>query len=396
MRRLALAVLGVTLLGGVAARAARADLSVIPLPEILTDPNEGNTYGFMPVVLLLDQQGRIEHILAHDIRWNEITGFFPAFRLMGYPSVDQQYFITLRKSQEIDEDYIGEYQQRDLLDGRASVLTNLTYWRDSRLRFFGFGNATEDDTETNYTQRRLAFYLRLGIRPWVDSVELGWSTRFEDVSIKEGGVDDLPFTGDLFPETNGLDGSTVHAQGFSVAYDDRDSPSIPSTGTFGMAHVEIIERRLGSSQSFVKYGFEVRRFVPFRDRYVLAVHGLLDYISGASRAPFYERSTIGGKKTLRGFGEGRFVDSNRFSSTVELRTRAYDREVFGVDLEVELAPFVDAGQVFDSATKLPFRDLHFVGGLGFRGIVRPQVVGFVDLGFGSEGTAVFTGLDYPF
>ncbi len=395
MRRPPLAVFALSLFVAAAA-PARADISVIPLPEVLTDPNEGNTYGFMPVVLLLDQQGRIEHILAHDVRWNEITGFFPAFRLLGYPTLDQQYSITLRKSQKIDEDYIGDYEQQDLLNGRADVQANLTFWRDSRLRFYGFGNATEDDDETNYTQRRFAFYLRLGYRPWSDFVELGWSTRVEDISISEGGVDDLPFAGDQFPGTKGLEGSTVHGQGFSVAYDDRDSRTIPSKGTLGAAHVEIIDEALGSSDSFVKYGFEIRTFVPLSERFVLAAHGLLDYISGASRAPFYERSTIGGKKTLRGFGEGRFIDSNRFSSTVELRTRAYDRQVFGVNLEVEVAPFVDAGQVFDYADKLPFRDLHFVGGLGFRGIVRPQVVGFVDLGFGSDGTAVFTGLDYPF
>ena len=395
MRRWLLAV-GVFLAVGVLAVPARADISVIPLPEILTDPNEGNTYGFLPVVLLVDPKGRIDHIIAHDIRWNEITGFFPAFRLLGYPTLEQQYFITLRKSQRIDEDYIGQYEQEELFDGRANVVANATYFRDSRLRFYGFGNATVDEQETNYTQRRLAFYLRLGVRPWSENVELGWSTRVEDVSIKEGGVDDLPFTGDLLPNTNGLEGSTIHGQGFSVAYDDRDSDSIPSKGTLGAVHVEIIDRALGSSESFFKYGFEVRKFVPFRERFVLALHGVLDYISGASQAPFYERSMIGGKRSLRGFGEGRFVDSNRFFTTVELRTRAYDRRVFGVDLEVELAPFVDAGQVFDSATTLPFRDLHYVGGLGFRGIVRPQVVGFVDLGFGTDGTAVFTGLDYPF
>jgi len=34
--------------------------------------------------------------------------------------------------------------------------------------------------------------------------------------------------------------------------------------------------------------------------------------------------------------------------------------------------------------------------VGFRGIARPFVVGYVDIGHGSEGAAVFTGLNYPF
>jgi hemolysin activation/secretion protein len=101
-------------------------------------------------------------------------------------------------------------------------------------------------------------------------------------------------------------------------------------------------------------------------------------------------------KSLRGFGDDRFVDANRFFSTVELRTMALRRQIFDVMTEFEVAPFVDAGQVFASSRTLPVDALHYVGGIGFRGVVRPQVVGFVDIGYGSDGTAVFTGLDYPF
>ena len=74
----------------------------------------------------------------------------------------------------------------------------------------------------------------------------------------------------------------------------------------------------------------------------------------------------------------------------------YNRQIFGVNAEIELAPFFDFGQVFRSSRNSPFNDLHPVGGLGFRGVVRPQVVGFVDIGLGEQGVATFTGLEYPF
>jgi outer membrane protein assembly factor BamA len=376
-------------------RDAGAGISVVPLPEILTDPNEGNTYGFLPVVLLLDRNGRLEHIIADDVRYNRITGVFPAFRLFGYPTSDMRYYVTLRKSEKIDEDYIGEFERDGMFDGTLDVLANLTYFRDSRMRFYGFGNNTGDADETNYTQRKAAALLRIGYRP-IENWEIAWQGRFEDVAIQRGGVHELPFAGDLFPNTQGLRGSTVNGQGFSFGYDDRDSRTITTRGTLGAAHVEIVDRSLGSSESYVKYGFELRRFVPFRERFVLAMHGVLDYLSGSGQAPFYERNTIGGKKSLRGFGSDRFVDSNRFFSTIELRTKAFERQLFDVNTELEVAPFLDAGQVFASASDVPVDDLHFVGGLGFRGVVRPQVVGFVDVGYGSDGPAVFTGLDYPF
>ena len=99
---------------------------------------------------------------------------------------------------------------------------------------------------------------------------------------------------------------------------------------------------------------------------------------------------------MRGFGSGRFVDKNSFFASAEFRTRVYDRQIFGVNAELELAPFIDFGQVFESSRRSPFNDLHPVGGLGFRGVVRPQVVGFVDVGLGEQGVAAFTGLEYPF
>jgi len=35
-------------------------------------------------------------------------------------------------------------------------------------------------------------------------------------------------------------------------------------------------------------------------------------------------------------------------------------------------------------------------GMGFRAKVPPSVLGRVDVGYGSEGLQVYTGLDYPF
>src|SRR5262249_18699727 len=87
---------------------------------------------------------------------------------------------------------------------------------------------------------------------------------------------------------------------------------------------------------------------------------------------------------------------NRSIGSAELRTNVYQRRLFGVKAELELAPFVDAGQVFKDVHTSPINDLHWDYGLGFRGIVRPQIVAFVDVAEGSEGLKVITGVDSPF
>ncbi len=402
------ALVALATLGSALAAPAHAKLqkSFIPLPEILTDPNEGNTYGFLQVVLFLDEHKIIKYILAPDVRYNRITGVYPTFRLFGYPSVDEKWSIVLRKSQNIDEDYDLQYDNDSFWQDRLRLSANVNYEQDSTERFFGFGNGSSENDESNYTAREFESFLWLAyqLQP---TLELTYRSRVRVFRVKPGGIDrcppddcgsdELPYIKDEHPGTPGLGGATIVGQEFGILYDTRDDTNIPRKGAFGVFSAELIPRLLGSSISIVKYALEARKFIPFRDRFVLALHARADYIQGDGDIPFFEQNDVGGRHTLRGFGSGRFVDKDRFFASAELRTRVYRREIFGVNAELELAPFVDFGQVFASSRDWPIDDhLHAVGGLGFRGVVPPQVVGFVDIGVGEQGVAAFTGLEYPF
>ena len=60
------------------------------------------------------------------------------------------------------------------------------------------------------------------------------------------------------------------------------------------------------------------------------------------------------------------------------------------------APFLDTGQVFNSFKNVSFKDYRITPGVGFRGIIRPNVVGRIDYGFSKEGGVIFAGLDFPY
>ena len=107
-------------------------------------------------------------------------------------------------------------------------------------------------------------------------------------------------------------------------------------------------------------------------------------------------SVIGGMQPLRGYGEGRFYDRNSFSTSLELRRKIFTFDAGSTLVDVEVTPFVDVGRVFAKSESFSWADLHHVAGVGFRAIARPFVVGYVDLGYDSEGIAAFTGLNYPF
>ena len=92
----------------------------------------------------------------------------------------------------------------------------------------------------------------------------------------------------------------------------------------------------------------------------------------------------------------RYIDKQLIALSIEERLHVLRMRLAGVIADFEVAPFLDTGQVFNSFKNLSFKDYRFTPGIGFRALVRPNVVGRIDLGFGKEGKVVFVGLDFPY
>jgi hypothetical protein len=149
-------------------------------------------------------------------------------------------------------------------------------------------------------------------------------------------------------------------------------------------------------------GADGRLFSPITESTILVAHVAARYLPTANNVPFWALSSIGGgdsevggPQPLRGFGAGRFYDRDSFSGSLEMRHKIFSF-VATTRVDVEVTPFIDVGRVFAGTGTFALDQLHYVGGVGFRGIARPFVVGYVDIGYGSEGVAAFTGLNYPF
>jgi hypothetical protein len=293
---IARALLAIAVLGMGTRPAAALTRSYIPLPEILTDPNEGNTYGFLPVVLFLDDQKIIKYILAPDLRYNKITGVHPTFRLFGYPSIYQKWSIVLGKSQKIDQDYELRYEDNSFWQGRARLFADAEFEDDSTERFFGFGNGSPEKAESNYTARHtdIVTWLAYRLQP---TLSFTYQARVRVFRVRKGGVDSLPFIGDEHPGTPGLGGATIVGQEVGFLYDTRDDTNIPREGSLGLLTAEVVSSALGSSLSFVKYAAEARKFIPMYERFVLAMHARADYIQGPDDVPFFEQNEVGGHDT---------------------------------------------------------------------------------------------------
>ncbi len=377
--------------------------TLVPLPEIIVDPNEGETLGMLATLLITNEAQQIRRIIAPDVRYNEQTGVYPMVRLFDYPTRKQRLLLQGGKATKTGEYFEASYSAEDAQNGWLDVRLRALHENDPFERFFGFGNDTTSDTETNYTSDTGVLLGYLGVN-LPSALQVGTQTRLRVVRIRQGAVDSVR---QLIHDPNligtpGIDGATIVGQRFSLRYDTRDDTGIPTEGTFADGGVEVVDRALGSSASYVRYGIEGRAFIPLRaDRHViLAMQAVLEYLQGGDRAPFYDRSALGGERSLRGFGSNRFIDNQRCFARGELRSNVWEPHWMTAQFKVrgymEVAPFLELGRVFTSSRTFPLEDPHIDGGVSLRAVVPPTLVAYVDFATAGGSPAVFTGVDYPF
>jgi hypothetical protein len=378
------------------------ELPFLPVPEIGQDPDSGTTVGLLPVWLVTDDEHRIRRIIAPDVLYNPNFGYGFHGRIFDYPSEDMQWSLEAGAKERVEREFDGEFTFGRLREQRWSFNGSVVYDRGGAARFFGIGNGTPQADETNFTNQQELLQAQIGLnftRAW----QLLFTARMRVVDVLPGTLDKIASIEKRFPNVRGLGTNYEQLNRLSIIYDSRDSFTAPRQGMKWVAYGGVASRSgLFNDSLYSEAGIDGRVFWQINPETVLASHVSLRYLPSADRIPFWALSSLGGGQTdiageqpLRGFGDGRFYDRNSFSATVELRRIAFAFDAVS-HVEIEVAPFVDVGDVFSDGTSFPIHALHKVVGVGFRGIARPSVVGYVDVGYGSEGTAVFTGINYPF
>jgi hypothetical protein len=374
----------------------------IPVPEVATDPNGGVTYGVLPVWLFTDNKNEISSILAPDINSNSTLGPGGNFRYLAYPSSDINWYAEAGAQETISRNVDLDYQTGREHKKWWSFEGRFFFEKDPTERFYGLGNNSHYGNQTNYTTEQVygegVFGLNLN-----DKWQASLTERPRWVRIHDGGFNSVPSIFSLFPNQKGVNGGSEVLQQVMLQYDSRDSVDIPRSGTLGRLYYGNADRRFGSSVSYNRFGGELRQYITVGERITFAGHLFTEYEPAGNEMPFWSQARLGGddsiltdQEPLRGYGTGRYIDNNLFVMNLEMRTRVWDKDVMGTHGTLELAPFAEAGRVGHDMGYNPFTDLHPVGGIGFRGIAEPFVVGFVDIGWGGEGAAVFSGINYPF
>jgi len=400
------------IVAGAPGRAAAIDWSgwlnpstapFLPIPEIDIDPDSGKTIGLMPTLLQTAADGTIERIISPDVYRNSYFGWGVGASIYAFPSADTQWSVQSDIEQHVERQVDFNYQTGLLRERPWSFTGQLEYYRDGTPRFFGVGNDTTLADQTNYTS---AEELVQAMPGWnlTRHLQVAYLLQTETVKVLPGSIPGIPSIQRRFGAAGSLGTTSMTLNRALLFYDTRDSLTLPTRGVQVIGYAGMAARGgFLNASLYSEAGAEARAYLPFGARTVLALHGALRYLLRAHRLPFWALSTIGGDRAyiggpqpLRGFGLGRFSDRDSSSFSVELREQIASINKFSTPIDLQLAPFVDTGRVFRRTSTDPVSHLHEVVGLGMRGIAPPFIVGYVDVGYGSEGAAVFTGINYPF
>ncbi len=378
----------------------------IPVPELDEDPYSGTTVGLIPAFLVTDDQHEIHQIIAPDVDYNQYFGYGATGRVFAYPSENTQWSLEGGGRQRVESDFDGEYQagilRQDLLSFDASVV----YDRSGSPHFYGLGNNSRLSGQTNYTNQQKYIQTILGFNV-THAWQIGYTFRARTVDILPGHIAGIPSIQELYPRTVIRAERQEILDRISITYDTRDNVTAPTRGAEWVAYAGAASSEgLLNATLYSETGIDGRNYWSLGNDAVLAVHVALRYMPGNDRTheiPFWalssiggDESVIGGDQPLRGYGVGRFVDRNSSDISVEYREHVATLNAFSTQVGVEITPFVDMGRVFDLMGDDPLSELHKDAGIGLRGLALPFVVGYLDVGYGNEGFAIFTGLNYPF
>ena len=373
-----------------------ADVQYFPVPAVGSSKNDGNDVGLIVPILVTDPDGELKYIVAPMVIHNSIVGTRGAINLFRYEPGGREIRFIASYAERIERKVVFSYADPAFSQGRYSLNFGASYFKNATSRFFGLGETTLQSNETNYTAVEGRANWRFGV--YANEVtQIAVGQRFRAVSLQKGATA-LPYTVDVFPAVPGVEGETfILGNRATFYYDTRNNLVSPTDGMAVTAYAEVNQNfSNGDHPIYSRYELEVKKLFPSESkRAILVVRADLQATIG-KQVPFFEQSSLGGQNNLRGFGVDRFIDLNLVSLSIEERIHLARTKVAGVIADFEIAPFLDTGQVFNDFKNVSFKDYRMTPGVGFRGIVRPNVVGRVDYGYSREGGAIFAGLDFHY
>ncbi len=384
--------------------AAAEELStkIIPLPMYSTVPNEGSTYGIMPVFFrtessigfsdTAERTGAVHSITAPSLSWNSQAGVTGSFRYYRYLDPLRSWSLVISASTTINRtiwwtyDNLTHVPRAQTHDAVVMVRRNLFF------RYFDLGPDTTSAGESSYTRTTATMNDRWGYN-FTQFLNLGGYGELRGDRLEQHPIFGLPATQVLYPTAPGIDGAALARLGATLRFDTRQGGDYALQG-LASEIAFYIAYGIGSGGLFAQTTWQTRAIIPELDSLQTAARLYWTQEWGGGNVPFYYRPSLGGELLLRGYPTDRFIAMGAWEVEVEQRIRFLQLHIFDVISDWRVDPFLSMGQVYNGADL--FSHVRITGGIGLRAWVRPNVLGRVDLAVSDDGFHAYVVLGYPF
>ncbi len=213
---------------------------------------------------------------------------------------------------------------------------------------------------------------------------------------------------DRLGKIKGFDGGWDNCLRIGLAFDTRDYEPDPTSGILAQAILSGYLEALGSEFTYGQATFGVSCYTPpIPDYHRLVFTANAVYSVRFGDVPFYAmnrlalpkaeiRTGLGGFSTLRGYSTNRFVGMTTVGANAELRWSFTEFDLWNQHLKLALAPFVDAGRVFDRSGGFSFDEWKHTAGIGLRLAWNLATIISFDYGVGHEDSFFYMELGHAF
>ncbi|MCZ8342673.1 MAG: DUF5982 domain-containing protein [Leptospira sp.] len=206
----------------------------------------------------------------------------------------------------------------------------------------------------------------------------------------------------------GINGGYVNTVRAGVVYDTRDFEPDPNSGLFFEATHERSMRAIGSQFEFNRNLASGRFFYsPAPGTFKkLVIAGRATVVQTNGDVPFYEYRNmwgtegnqvgLGGRTTLRGYKQDRFLGPVMGFGNLEIRWKFGSVATKTSTFDFQLVPFVDFGRVWDGAERMNLKGYKYSYGLGFRIPWNQSTIIYFDYAISREDRQLFVNFQHIF
>ncbi len=204
----------------------------------------------------------------------------------------------------------------------------------------------------------------------------------------------------------GFSGGWDNGVKFSAVYDSRDFAPNPKNGSLYDVTISLYDKLIGSDFKHQRYTLSSRNFFTPQNLDFLTVGLGMLYSVQKGDTPFFNQNVInfadnsslglGGRKTLRGYSQNRFVADVKALANFELRFNFYETDIFGQSFEYMVVPFVDSGKVFDHVSDTDLSNYKYTYGTGIRVAWNQATIIMIDYAKSVEDSGLYINFGHIF